>query len=59
MVYAEVVLGVQVDWRTIPYQQINNVLLYGLNKFEMANSSAPLKTCPTPTTILLVFVRQP
>jgi hypothetical protein len=48
MIYEEVVLGVQVDWKTVPSNQVGNVASYQSDKCMGAIPST-LETCLPPT----------
>ncbi len=51
MVHEEVVLGVQVNWKTVSSSWRGNVLLYWLCRFVVTNPLALLENPPTPTII--------
>ncbi len=59
MVYVEMVLGVQVDWRTILGNQADNGPSYQPNKYVGANRSTPPKTHLPLTIIPQVLTRRP
>jgi len=59
MVYAEVMIGVQVDWRTVPSNWTSNLPLYWPDRSAKANPSTPPETHIPPTTFPLVFIRRP
>jgi hypothetical protein len=59
MVYAEVALGVQVNWKTMPSNHANNVPLYQPSRFVGENPSTLPKICPPPTIVIPIFTRRP
>jgi hypothetical protein len=59
MVFEEVVLGVQVDWKTILGNRAGDVLLYRPNQFARANPLTLPETCLPFTIIPPVLIRKP
>jgi len=59
MVYAKVVLKVQVDWKIILGNQANNLPPYRLDRFASTNPSTCLETHLPHITILPILTRRP
>jgi len=59
MVYAEVVLGVQVNWKTVPSNQASNVPLYQPSRSAGANPLTLPKIRPPLTIVIPILTRRP